>query len=213
MREELAVYRQCVADFRALVARFPQLRLPANQARFSSYIRKQMNTKGDAMPPKDYRTMGEDLVNIAVRIPQSVMGEIDAHVERLRSASRWAKVGRSDALRDLILRALDSLTTPAPPVVSPQPEPTGAPAPGTNSVPPSKTTAPAQKRQEASQATEGAYDTSRYYLGKLCKRGHEWGSTGQSLLRKTNKHCAECNREQKRARDQAQKAQQETATT
>ena len=50
------------------------------------------------MPPKDYRTLGEDLVNVALRLPASIIRAIDAHVETLRGANRWAKVGRSDAL-------------------------------------------------------------------------------------------------------------------
>ena len=65
------------------------------------------------MPAKDYRTLGEDLINVAVRLPQSVIDQVDAHIETLRGANRWAKVARSDALRDLVLRGLDSVTVAA----------------------------------------------------------------------------------------------------
>ena len=41
---------------------------------------------------------------------------------------------------------------------------------------------------------EFAYSATRV-LGKLCKRGHEWGHTGQSLLKKSNLGCPECDRE------------------
>jgi hypothetical protein len=39
------------------------------------------------------------------------------------------------------------------------------------------------------------YDTSKYVLGKLCPRGHEFESTVQSLLRLSNRHCIVCDRE------------------
>ena len=39
------------------------------------------------------------------------------------------------------------------------------------------------------------YDRATRVLGKLCKRGHEWGHTGQSLLKKSNLGCPECERE------------------
>ena len=44
------------------------------------------------------------------------------------------------------------------------------------------------------------YDASKYVLGKLCPRGHEHGSTGQSLLRISNRHCLVCDREKFRER-------------
>jgi hypothetical protein len=39
------------------------------------------------------------------------------------------------------------------------------------------------------------YDSSKYVLGKLCPRRHEFESTGQSLLRLSNRHCIVCDRE------------------
>ena len=48
-----------------------------------------------------------------------------------------------------------------------------------------------------------AYDTSKHYLGKLCPRRHEYHSTGQSLLRKTNHLCLACDRERAKERRQA----------
>ena len=42
------------------------------------------------------------------------------------------------------------------------------------------------------------YDTTRYYLGKLCPHQHDYQGTGQSLLRRHNQHCAECERVSKR---------------
>jgi hypothetical protein len=48
-----------------------------------------------------------------------------------------------------------------------------------------------------------AYDTTKHYLGKLCPRRHDYHSTGQSLLRKTNHLCLACDREQAKERRQA----------
>lgn len=208
MRDELALRRQCLEDFRALVARFPQLRQPARQARFTAYVRKHMNTDGDSMPPKDYRAMGEDLVGIAVRVPASIMDEIDAHVERLRAASRWAKVGRSDALRDLILRALESLATPAPPASMPHTvqTPLGETRRQTETVPVPRgegsqqtETLPALAEAMPQQTDRPPYDASKYRLGKLCPAQHDYHGTGQSLLRRNNQRCRECDRLGKRA--------------
>ena len=43
-------------------------------------------------------------------------------------------------------------------------------------------------------AEDLGFDTSRYVLGKLCRQGHAWGDTGQSLLYKGNRSCVECHR-------------------
>jgi 5-methylcytosine-specific restriction endonuclease McrA len=37
-----------------------------------------------------------------------------------------------------------------------------------------------------------AFDSDRFRLGALCKRGHDWRSTGQSLRRKVGGNCLEC---------------------
>jgi hypothetical protein len=37
-----------------------------------------------------------------------------------------------------------------------------------------------------------------YYLGRLCKRGHEWRDSGRSLRRQSCHGCIECNRKQAR---------------
>jgi predicted transcriptional regulator len=46
------------------------------------------------------------------------------------------------------------------------------------------------------------FDSTKNMLGKLCKRGHEWGTTGKSLLRLPSQGCRECenaSRREKRA--------------
>ena len=59
-----------------------------------------------------------------------------------------------------------------------------------------------------SAATAPLFDTSKYVLGKLCPRGHEHGTTGQSLLRLSNRHCLACDREKFHERKQAKRQAQ-----
>jgi len=51
------------------------------------------------------------------------------------------------------------------------------------------------------------YDATKYVLGKLCPQGHEWGTTGQSLLRLPSRNCPTCvnasKREKRAGRRQA----------
>ena len=54
------------------------------------------------------------------------------------------------------------------------------------------------------------YDATRYVLGKLCKQGHAWGTTGQSLLSLPSHTCKECKKESKR-RKRAEKHQGQPA--
>ena len=49
---------------------------------------------------------------------------------------------------------------------------------------------------------------TRHHLGPLCKRGHAWGSTGQSL-RNADNQCLVCRAQAKREKDAAKKAEQE----
>jgi hypothetical protein len=51
------------------------------------------------------------------------------------------------------------------------------------------------------------YDAAKFYLGKLCPRGHAYQGTGQSLLRRHNNGCPQCLNEQKRERRARQAAQ------
>jgi hypothetical protein len=63
--------------------------------------------------------------------------------------------------------------------------------------------------------TDHIADDQDYYpaihsLGKLCPRKHDYRGTGQSVLRRTNRHCRACDREKfherKQAKRQAQRA-------
>jgi hypothetical protein len=44
------------------------------------------------------------------------------------------------------------------------------------------------------------FDHTKYVLGKLCPRGHDYHDTGTSLLRRANSGCLECDREKARER-------------
>ena len=72
------------------------------------------------MPAKGYKTLGEELENVAMRLPRSVLAQVDEHIETLRKTAPWAKVGRSDALRDLVVRGLASLPQPQPTPEAPE---------------------------------------------------------------------------------------------
>ena len=37
-----------------------------------------------------------------------------------------------------------------------------------------------------------AYDPTKFVLGHLCPRGHEYGTTGQTLLRLPSRNCPTC---------------------
>jgi 5-methylcytosine-specific restriction endonuclease McrA len=39
------------------------------------------------------------------------------------------------------------------------------------------------------------YDQTKYYLGTLCRRGHNWGETGKSLRYIGCRGCVDCNKE------------------
>ena len=49
------------------------------------------------------------------------------------------------------------------------------------------------------------FDPSKYCLGKLCPRAHEHGTTGQSLLKISNRHCPACDREKWHEKGSAQR--------
>src|SRR5437879_6254861 len=98
--DELASKRQlqaqCEADFLALATEYPTLTAPLAQTRFTTYTAMcqqtlQTPTKGYGMPAKDYRMLGEDMENVAMRLPKSVLIEVDAHIERLHTLAPWAR--------------------------------------------------------------------------------------------------------------------------
>jgi hypothetical protein len=57
---------------------------------------------------------------------------------------------------------------------------------------------PSAETEDALQqpAKPGAdYDTTRFYLGKPCRRAHTYRDTGKTLRRKSKGDCVQCHRE------------------
>lgn len=71
------------------------------------------------------------------------------------------------------------------------------------------------RRQRATTKPTGAdtpptpYDPTRYFLGGLCPRRHDYAGTRQSLRKRSNHSCQRCDVEQKRARRQQQRDERE----
>jgi hypothetical protein len=65
-----------------------------------------------------------------------------------------------------------------------------------------------RQRNTSKPAMPAAYDTGKYYLGKLCRKGHDYEGTGQSLLYRRNKRCLQCDKESAQVRREARKSQQ-----
>lgn len=138
---------------------------------------------------------------MAVRLPQSVIAQVDAHITMLRTMSPWARVGRSEALRDLILRGLRSLDPqgePAPVATAEdtplgQPE-TSAPAvyvaspvPQADVVQAADTPAPtmAWHTPEASQGTPRASRRAHIKAAIPTKQEHPQGITAAEIAKIT----------------------------
>jgi hypothetical protein len=51
-----------------------------------------------------------------------------------------------------------------------------------------------------------AYDTTKFYLGKLCPRAHDWNGTGKTLRRIKGNKCDACENEGKKKRREEQRA-------
>jgi hypothetical protein len=70
------------------------------------------------MSRQGYRQLNEDVEVIAVRLPGSLLEAVDQHIERLRrEVPQWATApSRSDSLRDLLRRGLESLIAEQKPV-------------------------------------------------------------------------------------------------
>ena len=64
------------------------------------------------MSKKDTHTLGETLVSIAARFPASLAAQIDGHLEAMRRTVPGVTIGRSDALRSLVMQARDALYGP-----------------------------------------------------------------------------------------------------
>jgi hypothetical protein len=139
-----------------------------------------------------------DLETLLAEIPDSsasrVAQYLDAALSTLtRFATLWKAHRDAEACH---LQGKSAKPSPVPEVSAepPQPrQPKQAPRRGE--------TAPKQAREEAEDATKptakaGAdYDTTRFYLGKLCPRAHTYRDTGHTLRRTRKGDCVQCHRE------------------
>ena len=73
-----------------------------------------------------------------------------------------------------------------------------SPAPMDTRPPVPATVLQAAQNPALASVEASSFDTTRYYLGKLCPKGHDFGGTGMSLLRKHNQRCRECENESRR---------------
>ena len=67
---------------------------------------------------------------------------------------------------------------------------------------------PRSPQPQSASSASGApqpYDPAKYVLGRLCPRRHEYGTTGQTLLRMPGFHCRQCENELARERRAAQR--------
>jgi hypothetical protein len=62
-----------------------------------------------------------------------------------------------------------------------------------------------QARSMEPDADVPPYDTTKFILGRLCPRRHEYASTGKTLLRMPGFHCRQCEAELAKERRAAQR--------
>lgn len=113
-KDDLAQIRGLRDHLRALKAPYPALTRPAAKRCLEDYLSTQEETP---MPAKGDRTHGEDLVNVTFKVQASVMDTVEKHLRMLQRMTRYQRIGKSDVLRDIFLRGIDSIENP------PQPSP------------------------------------------------------------------------------------------
>ena len=68
-------------------------------------------------------------------------------------------------------------------------------------------------QESARQTAIPDYDETKYVLGKLCPRGHDYHGTGQTLRRRPRNACPACDTELTRERRKAQKQELDEMTS
>ena len=106
---DLATVRRVRAELAELVKQHPELTSPEAQARLAGALPEieRMSNKLDPNATGAATTVG-------VRLSPELLAVVDAEVERLRAMVPGSSIGRSDAVRALLLRAagLDAATAP-----------------------------------------------------------------------------------------------------
>jgi hypothetical protein len=168
------------------------------------------------------RPQGVKSTHVMIRIPNDLLAQIDAYAESLQAQIGISdvSVSRAMAIRELCKKGLQSLASVHQPAAqpapashrngqgAPAPQPTTQPAIPLALEPAPKTAEPVDVLQVSEAPTESqngeadipSYDTDKYVLGKLCKHGHDYHGTGQSLRQRGGKHdCRECKNVSSRA--------------
>jgi hypothetical protein len=120
------------------------------------------------------------MARVLLRMPDALLKQIDATRAEVAQAAGWP-IDRTAFLLRLIAEGLDRVRRRRAP---------RTPVPTVEGEPPLE---------------DLGFDASKYVLGKLCPRRHNWHQTGQSLLFKANHRCAECSKERARERRQERK--------
>jgi ParB-like chromosome segregation protein Spo0J len=139
-----------------------------------------------------------DLAQLLLDMPPDCYDRVDHDLDtacetlsRLRTL--WKKHRHED-----VCHLQDTHTqTSSVPEVSAEPPQLSQPAPASRG----RETGQAQPRAETedsipqSEKPGADYDTTRFYLGKLCPRAHTYRDTGQTLRRQRKGDCVQCHRE------------------
>ena len=129
MTVNLAAVAAARSELRAIVARWPELSTPAAHARLAGALPEVFMSR-----PID---PSRQSVQVGVRLSPDMAVAIDREVERLQGAALGATIGRSDAIRGIILRWMADQARALAPQASPpaqvEPEspavPSSTPAP------------------------------------------------------------------------------------
>jgi len=95
-------------------------------------------------------------------------------------------------------------SAPAPPRPAPGPRPRATPFPVSQQAE-KRAPRPAAQGRPPALSQVPAFDTTKYSLGKLCPRGHEYAGTGHTLRRLPRHICPACDTEMARERRQAKR--------
>jgi hypothetical protein len=113
-------------------------------------------------------------------------------LEEMIRAAVEKEIGKLNTFMESARDVLKPAPTPAQPV-EPEPEPD-------ISYDGNTVLHVGREMEQEAAPTPPPYDTSKYYLGKLCKHGHNYHGTGQSLLYRRNRRCVECDKWEARRR-------------
>ena len=161
---------------------------------------------------------GEAYAVFSCRVPPSLPARLSAHAQLHHRSVRDVVVAALEAYLDGA--SIVPLDTPATQVVRQAQQRIaeglkllGTLHPGRRSVPPQpeKQGRPQETASGENPQIAADFDTSRYYLGALCKRGHDYQGTSQSLRLVRNRSCWACDQEDKRAARIRQKAMRQAA--